>query len=110
MSQGMHPASGFSPTGHPKMRATWLLTALLAAALPAVAAKPPNVQWTKNYMASSSGDSVVQTRDGGFVAVGATTPDDGGSSRYLRVATCSGRCSLIRLRSVLEALQTEATF
>jgi len=33
MSQGMHPVSGCSPTGHPKMRTAWLPTALLTAAL-----------------------------------------------------------------------------
>ncbi|MBN2466389.1 hypothetical protein JXD38_12285 [candidate division WOR-3 bacterium] len=53
------------------------------------AAKPPKVQWTKAYRASSSGNCVVQTRDGGFVAVGATAPDTGGSSRYYMVKTDS---------------------
>jgi hypothetical protein len=67
----------------------WLLTALLAAAFPALAAKPPKVQWTEKHTASSSGNCVVQTRDGGFVAAGATAPDTGGHRRYCVVKTDS---------------------
>jgi len=50
---------------------------------------PPTVQWTKTYSASSSGNCVVQTRDGGFVAAGTTAPDTGDRRRYYVVKTDS---------------------
>jgi hypothetical protein len=52
-------------------------------------ADPPPVQWTRNYRTSSSGNCVVQTSDGGFVAVGASAPDTSGSRRYYVVRTDS---------------------
>jgi hypothetical protein len=60
------------------MRATWLITALLAAALPALAAKPPKVQWTKTFAGwgGARGSSVQQTSDGGFIAIGYTSSRD----------------------------------
>jgi hypothetical protein len=73
MSQGTHPASGRSATGHPKMRTVWLLTALLAAALPAHATQPPAVQWTKTFLDGCR--CVQQTADAGYVAVGSVETD-----------------------------------
>jgi len=61
-----------------RTHATWLLTALLAAAAPAPAAKPPKVQWTKTFAGwgTASGRCVQQTSDGGYIAVGSTNSRD----------------------------------
>jgi len=60
-----------------RMRTAWLLTALLAAALPALAAKPPKVQWLKMFwgLKEASGSWVRQTSDGGYIAAGVTDVD-----------------------------------
>ena len=73
------------------MRTTWLVVALLAAALPAHAAKPPEVQWTKTFsgLASTGGYSVTQTFDHGYIAVGGTCPDTGAYDIYYVVKTDS---------------------
>jgi len=62
-----------------RIRTAWLLTTLLTAAVPALAAKPPNVQWTKLYsgLSATEGHYVMQTRDRGYIACGVTYPDNG---------------------------------
>lgn len=69
------------------MRAKLVVIALLAAALPAFAAKPPKVQWLKTYrgLGVSSGYSVRQTTDGGFIAAGVTGLDTTGAPGYYYV-------------------------
>lgn len=59
------------------MPTAWFLTALLAAALIACAAKPPKVQWTKAFAGwgSSDGACVQQVSDG-YIVVGNTDSDD----------------------------------
>jgi hypothetical protein len=60
------------------MRLAYLLTALLTAVLPALAAKPPKVQWTKTFAGwgNAQGYCVQQTSDGGYIAVGTTSSAD----------------------------------
>ncbi|HTW93070.1 MAG TPA: hypothetical protein VMH22_15375 [bacterium] len=60
------------------MRISWLLAALLAAALPALAAKPPAVQWTRTFpgWGGAAGHCVQQTSDGGYIVVGTTDSND----------------------------------
>jgi hypothetical protein len=79
-----------------RMRTAWLLTALLAAALPTFAAKPPKVQWTRTFseLYSTAGYSVTQTFDRGYVAVGGTRPDTGAYEVYYVVKTDSAGDSL----------------
>jgi hypothetical protein len=62
-----------------RMRTTRLMAVLPATALPALAAKPPDVQWTRLYDESSAaaGYYVTQTQDGGYIACGVTYPDTG---------------------------------
>ncbi len=61
-----------------RMRTTWLLTALLAAVLPALAGKLPKLEWTKTFAgwAGAKGFCVQQTSDGGYIAVGYTGSPD----------------------------------
>jgi hypothetical protein len=63
-----------------RVHTKYLLAVLLAAAPPALAAKPPKVQWTKTFsgLSVAGGYSVTQTFDGGYVAAGATHADTGG--------------------------------
>ncbi len=64
-----------------RLRTAWLLTTLLAAALAAHAAKPPKVQWadTLSGLGGAYGSCVIQTADGGYVAVGSTGVDSIGA-------------------------------
>jgi hypothetical protein len=61
------------------MRTPWLTIALLAAALPAIAAKPPKVQWTRTFAGwgMSYGECVQQTADDGYIVAGVTGSSDG---------------------------------
>ena len=75
-----------------RVRATWLTIALLAAALPAYAAKPPNVQWTRTFAGwgDAIGYCVQQTSDGGYIAVGTTNSLDSGYAVLLVKVSASG--------------------
>jgi hypothetical protein len=63
----------------------WLLTAVLATALSASAAKPPKVQWTKTFAGwdGAKGRCVQQTSDGGYIAVGYTSSRDSTPERAI---------------------------
>lgn len=84
------------PVGPMRMRTAWLLAALLAAALPAHAAKPPKVQWLDTFpgLGEASGYWVRQTPEGGFIAAGVTGDDSPRvASRYfvVRLDSAGGR-------------------
>jgi hypothetical protein len=74
----MHLTSGSTHASSPKIwtRATWLLTALLTAALPTLAAKPPAVEWTVTLPRAAKGNSLCQCADGSYVVTGRTDIGD----------------------------------